>query len=73
MKGKWMARRGGRGQDRCLGARVRLGARPGWGVRIPGGREFPGILRDFFPFTMLEIALSLVKSRRQYGRTDGNR
>ena len=48
MKGKWMGWRGGRGQDRRLGARVRLGARPGWGVRIPEGREFPGILRGLF-------------------------
>ncbi len=51
-----------------------IGWRGGRGrVRIPGGREFPGILRDFFSFTTLEVALSLVKPRRHYGRTDGNR
>jgi hypothetical protein len=48
MRGKWIGWRGVRGRDRRLGARVRLGARPGWGVRIPGGREFPGILLELF-------------------------
>ena len=58
MRGKWIGWRGGRGRDRRLGARVRLGARPGWGVRIPGGREFPGILRKKNSFTTLEVALT---------------
>jgi hypothetical protein len=67
-----MARRAGAGSSsrgaRPVGGPARVGRSYPRRARISGNSS-----RTIFSFTTLEVALSLVKPRCHYGRTDGSR